>query len=308
VVTSRTALDDLKREVESRKAAVAEREADLEKARVEAEEYVARKIARAEQALAKARAELSGYVGDLARALGLPDLAAARGAKTRRRRVGDLARAGRTAAEIAAELVVPLDVVEDDLAKIRSKAARSTVSPVSPPEDVEVGKKGWKSAMVLRLTLAGKSVDEVAESMSTSKQNVLTALWYLRRQGHLPPRESKLSAPAPSAPAPPAPAPVRAEPAPEETDGEEDDDPDDPAGSSTQALREEVARQQGGDRSVWARVPTTDQRGHRHLAEVDRMGDGATLPDDGTGHRHSVVKFLVSRADDHVHELLARKG
>lgn len=312
---SRTALEDLKREVEAKKAAVAEREADLEKVKVEAEEYVAKKVARAEVALERARTELAEYTRDLARTLGLPDPGLAREARARRRRVGELAASGRTVAETAAELGVPEDVVEDDLAKIRRKAASSSppAARSGPPADVEVGKKGWKSAMILRLTLAGRSVDEVAESMSTTKQAVQTAQWDLRRRGLLPPRGSETPAPARPDTACSVPALAGSDVDPDDDgDDDEQDAPGDgefcPEGSSTQALREEVARQQGGDRAVWARLLSTDQRGHRHVVEVDRMGDGATLPDDGSGHRHSVVKFVVGRVADHVHELLARRG
>ena len=161
-----------------------------------------------------------------------------------------------------------------------------------PPED---GKKGWKRERVLALHLEGKSKVDIASYMDISPESVSTHLSVLRRQGRLPSRGTSSSSddlqhhPAPS--------------------GEESSDDDDD-GDSVQDLREEVARQQGGDRNKTSRLAVVTHDEHEHVAVVDRMGDGQTTPDP-TGHQHKIYRFVVGGAlgEDSVHRhgLLAKE-
>jgi transposase len=298
--------------IESLQAELAERRARVEACQRRHDEAVER----SRRELEAARAGVDEYVAKIAEALGLPNPAhklAKRLATMRlNKKIRKLAAAGRAIPEIAADLGVGVQVVEDVLRTGGDDGGEgddegsgpgdgeagtpgSSERPLRlPPES---GQKGWKRERVRALFLEGKVPSEIADDMDISADSVRTHIAMLRRDGRLPPRGGP-SAPAPRAEAPGEPASGG------EDEGGEGDGIDD--------LREEAARQQGGQRSRQVRLATTAEQArgeeddHEHVAAVDRMGDGVTVPDD-TGHQHKIHRFVVGGAAGHRHGLLAKE-
>lgn len=266
-------------------------------------------VARCQRELEQAQAEVSQYVGMIAEALGLPNPAVreAKRMETLRLRklVKKLHATGQEAAEIAAKIGAPLEDVISIVDKIVAKQGGGDEGDSGQPEEEsgkkplpgkplrlppEAGQKGWKRERVRTLYLEGKVIGEVADAMDISKESVYTHINILRRLGRLPAKENGTPT-APGAPRSP-----------------EADDGDDESGDSIADLREELARQQGGNRNAAGRMPTTlgGEPPHDHVAVVDRMGDGQTAPDE-TEHNHKVYRFVVGRNAGHGHGGLLAK-
>ena len=285
------------------------------------EEAHARVVEKGEAAVAEARRQVDDYVAKIAEALGLPNPVAREAKRMEtlrlRKQVWDLHKAGKQSEEIAAELGVELAAVEPVVAKLRERMAKSgqygrngsekggenggddedTGAGGSAPlrQPPGAGQKGYKRNRVRELYLEGRTRGEIADELDISKECVNSHLGALRRQGLI---ESDGAEPPAGG----------AQPAGSTQEGDDDGGDD---GDSVQDLREEVARQQGGNRNQPARLPTTEVAEHEHVALVDRMGDGETVPDEG-GHRHKVYRFVVggSRGEGtevHRHGLLAKE-
>lgn len=292
------------------------------------EEAHAKLLEKSEVAVAEARRLVDDYVAKIAEALGLPNPVAREAKRIEtlrvRKQVWDLFKGGKLAEEIAAELGVELPVVEEMVAKLKNRLAKSGQygkdggkddeeggeeggdendddrgeKPGSPGASSrplrlppEAGRRGWKRERVRVLYLEGKTRGEIADELGIDKSSVGSHIFQLQRAGLLEKTDDS----------PPAGSQQGTEPEPA---------PDDDDGDSVQDLREEVARQQGGNRNQPARLPTTEVAEHDHVALVDRMGDGETVPDEN-GHRHKIYRFVVggSRGEGtevHRHGLLAK--
>lgn len=298
--------------IESLQAELAERRARVEVCQRRHDEVVER----SRRELEAARAGVDEYVAKIAEALGLPNpahkLAKRLAAMRQNKKIRKLAAAGRSKPEIAADLGVGVQVVEDVLGKGEDdddegdgegNLGSGETGAANPPGGrslrlpPESNKKGWKRERVRALFLEGKVPSEIADDMDISADSVRTHIAMLRRDGRLP-LAGGASAPAPRAEAPGEPE-----------SGGEDEGGD---GDGVDDLREEAARQQGGRRSRQVRLATTAEQArgeeddHEHVAAVDRMGDGVTVPDD-TGHQHQIHRFVVGGAAGHRHGLLAKE-
>lgn len=304
--TKKSAIEDLRAELAARRALVEACQKKHDEA-----------VERARKDLERARAGVDQYVAMIAEALGLPNPTAreARRIETLRlkKRARDLLQVGRSTSEIATELGISMEIAEEIVAKIRKRAARceggeepeEEIPPDEPPGPPaarplrlppEAGQKGWKRERVRVLVLEGKTVDEIADSMDISADSVRTHIAGLRKDGLLPPSSRGRS---PGSADPPREAPP-------------DSSQDGGGGDSLEDLRAEIARQQGGQRGRQARLATTsvaiegDEDEHEHVAVLDRMGDGVTVPDE-TGHQHRVYRFVVGGSAGHRHGLLAKE-
>lgn len=289
------------------------------------EEAHAKLLEKSEAAVAEARRLVDDYVAKIAEALGLPNPVAREAKRIEtlrvRKQVWDLHKAGRQAEEIAAELGVELPVVEEMVAKLKNRLAKSGQYGKDGGKDgeeggeenddgggedggssgvgnrplrlsPEAGRKGWKRERVRVLYLEGKTRGEIADELGIDKSSVGSHIFQLQRAGLLAKTDDS--------------PPAGTQQGTESESASDDDD-----GDGVQDLREEVARQQGGDRNQPARLPTTEVAEHDHVALVDRMGDGETVPDEG-GHRHKIYRFVVggSRGEGtevHRHGLLAKE-
>lgn len=260
------------------------------------------RVACCEQELVAAKIAVDQYVAKIAEALGLPNPVAREAKRIEtlklRKRVHELSEEGKTIHEIAVELAAPADVVSRMVAKIRSRkegvvpdgnengeegeavgSGKSGGRPLRLPP--EAGQRGWKRERVLALFLDGQTRTEIAEELDINVTAVNSHLNALRAQGRLPPADEDSAAPG-------------------DERGQEDDE-----GDSVQDLREEVARQQEGQRGKAVFLVTT-HGDHDHVAKVDRLGDGHTEPDD-SGHQHKIYRFVVGQIAGHGHGLLAKK-
>ena len=274
------------------------------------EETHAERIRQGEEAIAEARRQVDDYVAKIAESLGLPN-PAAREAKRQetlrlRKQVQALARRGKEISEIAAELGVESEVVAPIYAKIADKMRASGSrgrdgAGDSGGEDgsqlrlpPEAGQKGWKRERVRVLHWEGKTRGEIAKALDISKECVGAHITALRVQGRLEPAGSSTTL---------------GDPPSSGSEDSQDDGADD--GDSVQDLREEVTRQQGSSRTKAARLQAAEHDEHAHVAAVDRMGDGVTVPDE-SGHQHKIYRFVLGGArsegqDVHRHGLLAKE-
>jgi hypothetical protein len=286
---AKSTITDLQSELAEKRKVVQVCEAALEKERTDAEEYVAKKVARAQAALEEARRDVDEYVSKVSSVLGIPDPAVARRTKLRRKKVRELLDQDKTAEEIARETGEPLEVVREDLARLDGSD--------SGEEGGAPQKRGWKREQVRRLLADGLTVEDVAGRLGMTVVNVRAHAYQLKLKGQLPEARSpvplgKTTSPNPAAPQATTSPPPRGPGAPPAT------------GDLVEALRAEVARQQGGQRAKAASLLTTPTHGHSHRVMVDRLGDGTTQVDE-TGHVHQVHRFVVSLAADHQHGLRA---
>jgi transposase len=287
------------------------------------EELAARRerVTRCEQELAAARSDESEYVSKIAAALGLPNPAARETRRQEtlalRKRVRELLDRGVFPPQIAVELKISQEEVNEVFTKIRGRKKRSTGGqPAGGKEDEgdgdggrdlggaplrlppESGKKGWKKERALALYLEGKTTGEIADAIDSSRASVYVYISQLRREGRLP----KLGQND---------VPAGGEPESPDEEGEAGEAGDEESGDSVEDLRAEVARQQGGSRTKPAYLAVVAHHGedgaHEHVAVVDRMGDGVTRSDD-TKHQHKVYRFVVGQNAGHGHGgLLARE-
>lgn len=297
---AKSMIAELQAELAQKRELVEQCESALDTERAAAEEYVAKKLAKATAALEAAKRDADEFVARIAQALGLPHPTAAKQARARLKRVRELLEGGMTQEQIATETDTPLEQVKADIARIRAKDAGGRSedgkhgAERQPPEE---GHRGWKREQVRRLFLDGLTRGEIAEKLGIAPAAVNAHVTGLRGQGRLPAAGTEL---------------------PESSSGEEDDADDEgttpkPARKSTsappvlvgdalEALRVEVARQQNGQRAKAAKLVTVRDRDHNHRVLVDRMGDGCTQADD-SGHVHKVFRFVTSVAAGHQHAL-----
>jgi DNA-binding CsgD family transcriptional regulator len=288
-----TMLEGLQAELATRREKVAACKAKLDEA-----------VERASLELNKAIADVDQYVAKIAETLGLPNPTVLEAKRQEtlllRKQVKGLYKEGKTTVEIAAALGIGVEVVDPIYNKISSSYSKkdeiassaSEPSPADKPLRMPpgAGQKGWKQARVLALYLDGKTKGEIADELDISKESVSTHLSVLRRLGKLP-----------SAGEESGPKSLGGEPA---GGFEPDDDLND--GDSLSDLREEVARQQEGQRGKAVRFATAIHDDHDHVAKVDRLGDGQTEPD-VTGHQHKIYRFAVGNTAGHDHGLLAKE-
>jgi hypothetical protein len=311
-----TTIEGLRAELASRRSRVeaCQKQLDVAQSRAQAE-------------LDRAQASVDEYVAKIADALGLPNPRAreARRQETLlvKRRARELLASGKSADEVVAELRPDVDD-PDRLVSLQAIVAKLTrrrdtgsygkgggsageKTPGDPHHlPPEAGKKGWKRERVRTMFLEGSSRREIADELDVSVECVGAHITQLRSQGRLPPAGES---PAPAAGSKDAPGDDSGE-AEGEAEGEGGGGDDDEVGDSVAELREEVARQQDGNRSRAVRMPVAVGGGdhHDHVAVLDRMGDGTTVADE-TGHVHKVYRFVVGGCAGHRHGgLLAKEA
>lgn len=302
-----TVLEELRSEVSKSRKRVEECSERLARVRVEAEKAMERACSKAEQELARAKKEHDDLVSRIAVELGLPDPVARERKrletlrhKRLRKKVAELLAQGKNVHEIHAELGLDrtaeqLDFLKKLISEVEGEKAARDVTGTGADKPLrlppEAGQRGWKRERVRVLYLEGKSRSEIADELEIDKTCVGSHLNALVRAGRLSLEKS------PEKPGEPA-----------KRVGEGDDSE---AGDSLQDLRDEAARQQGGNRNKSVRLATTthsdEDADHDHAAVVDRMGDGVTVPDD-TEHQHRVYRFVVGGAAGHRHGLLAKEA
>jgi transposase len=303
-------LEDLRREMSESKKRVEECEANVARVREEAKKKMEKACMAAELELARAKKANDELVSRIAAELGLPDPAARerkRVEKLRhnklRKKVAELLEEGKDEHAIHAELGLDrtaeqLDLVRSLISEVKAGDAAESEGGKPPRLPPEAGQRGWKRERVRVLHLEGKSRVEIADELDISKMSVNAHINALVRTGRLSSGEP------PKVPAEPA---KKVELARKSGEGADDS----VEGDSLQDLRDEAARQQGGNRSKAVRLATTmhsdEDADHDHAAVVDRMGDGVTVPDD-TEHQHKVYRFVVGGAAGHRHGLLAEEA
>jgi hypothetical protein len=278
-------VDELRAELDLKKRTVTECEEALDKERAAAEEYVAKKVAKAEDNLRKAKEDVERSVSEVAQVLGLPDVTSARKAKQRLRRVRELLAEHKIPEQIAAETGEPLELIEEDVARIKKSTGKSGST-----------KRVWTRTKVGDLLLKGRTFDEVAEELGLTVEEVAEHEVKLRSLGRLPDE-------AP----PPRPTTSSARESPVERPAQEPPATPVPSGDAVSDLRREVARQQAGSLAKAAQLLASPTNGHGHVVLVDRMGDGTTQSD-GTGHVHKIYRYVVSLAAGHQHGLRVPPG
>jgi hypothetical protein len=283
-------VDDLKAELGHKRSAVKECEEALARERAAAEEYVQKKVARAEENLQKAKEEVERCVSEVAQVLGLPDATLARKTKQRLRRVRQLLAEHKTPEQIAGETGEPLELVKEDVARVSKSTGKSGPA-----------KRVWTRTKVWDLLSAGRTHEETAEELGISVDEVDAHVEKLRSLGRLTVGEPAPKRLADASPTEEARARRTILPA----------GPSQPpptfAGDEVADLRREVARQQAGSPAKAARLLAAPANGHGHEVVVDRMGDGTTQSD-STGHVHKVYRFVVSLAAGHQHGLRVTPG
>jgi hypothetical protein len=292
-------IEELQAELASRREKVAKCEAKIAQA-----------AERGKIELEAARREVDQYVAKIAEALGLPNPATREAKRLEtlkiKRDVRELVKRGIPISQMAEELGLSEEVLLPIVDKVSRKVKPTRSSkendepaeggiPGKPPRlPPEAGQKGWKRKKVLELYLAGKTNGEIADALDITKECVYQHVRLLKIAGDI----SGDSRPSGGAAAE---APEGDEEAEESEGADQDDD-----GDTVQDLREEVARQQDGQRTKAARLCTTHHGDHDHSVLVDRMGDGQTMPDQ-TGHDHKVYRFVVGKNAKHGHGLLAKE-
>lgn len=280
---AKSMISDLQAELAQKRKRVEECEAALATERTAAEEYVKKKIGKAEAELDEAKRDVEAFVATIAQALGLPNPTAAREAKIRLKRVRELVADGKAEAEIAAELGVTLAIVAADVARLTPR--RGEGGDATEPEE---GQRGWKRDQVRRLALEGKSNSEIAQMLGIPATSVNAHRNQLRMQGKLPAPESHVD--------------HDDEIAEHHLPPKTRTPPQSVTGDILEVLRAEVVRQQGTQRAKAVKLIAAHHEGHTHRVLVDRMGDGCTQADD-TGHIHRVYRFVVTMGSKHQHGL-----
>jgi hypothetical protein len=158
--------------------------------------------------------------------------------------------------------------------------------------------KGGLMKIVEPLVAQGMSVNEIAKETGRSVSTVHSAIKRIHGRDTMP------AAPLP--PPRPIPAPSFGDratvasppPPPARTNGLADEDD---GGASLDDLRRAVISTKGGTK---ARLLTTLQRGHKHIADVNRDGNGYTATSGKDGHVHAVKAFVLGAGPDgHRHDL-----
>jgi DNA-binding transcriptional ArsR family regulator len=289
-------------------------------------------VLEAEKALVARRMELQALKDEARAALGLDTPPAAKNSHWRARCAvveKAIEVVGTDPKTLAKHLNMDVRVVEEDLRHLRrlgrlaaevgsGTPAAAPESPTSVPAPISAASTGRTALLpgesvqdgVKRLSIAGKSPDEICELLDVSRASVGQHLGKLRRAGDLPPADATTETEADEQEeSEPADAEDAEETTEEDADEEETDgDTEEPtSGSPIAELRSEVERQgrQSDNRIGPFMLASTvgGKNRHRHRAKVDRMGDGFTLPDD-SGHSHRVTKFVVIEAHRHDHGLV----
>ena len=180
----KSTLIEIQTELVEKQKLVEQCKATLESERTAAEEYVAKKISKAQDALDEAKRDAEEFVASIAQVLGLLNPAAARQGKKRVKRVREMLASGKTEEQIAIELGQPIAVIREDVSKLRSRTVgKSSADADKPPEE---GQRGWKRDQVRKLTLEGLGREEVAEKLGIDKSSVNAHICQLRARGKLP--------------------------------------------------------------------------------------------------------------------------